>query len=887
MTTELFLAAIADRYRIEDRLGQGGMATVYLARDLKHDRDVALKVLRPELGAVLGTERFLAEIRITARLDHPRILTLIDSGAAEGFLYYVLPVVRGESLRAKLDREKQLGTDGALAIATQVAGALDYAHRQGVVHRDIKPENILLHEGEAVLTDFGIALAVREAGGSRLTETGLSLGTPQYMSPEQASGGPTIDARSDIYSLGAVLYEMLAGEPPVTGPNAQAMIAKLMTERPVRLAVVRSSVPSAIDAAVARALEKVPVDRFATAAEFARALAGSSAVPSAPRRPRLQVLAMTGVALAVIALGAAGWRSLRAKPAVTSVFAPQLEQLTTDGNAGSPALSPDGTRLAYVATECDERQRCSDKLIVSDIGGAGSMTALEGGSLTSPAWAANGRFLVVARITGGRRRATFTVPAVGGVARPLPGASFSVIGASDTILTGPRTIAPSDTAVWFRLVTVGDAVVRDSVRVRQPERTVAAYAAPTGGRIALVGYRLRGMSLRLIDRSGRVTDSLPVSTRTYRSIQWTASADALVLQVDLGDSYSIFSTHGVAPVPSAVIRRRVSPEGRFVGAVDTLMKLERGSQLAMLRPDGSVLLAQGSIVAEVYALERPTIGRLEFRTRRVTTSTAGLRALLSRDGRTVWLRYGATGPTTERRNSFLPFEGGAERSFVLPAGTEFSTDWSRPVSDELLYASRDSTGRARLAQVEVATGLTRRVTELPAPTSFVNSIPGGGYGAGEIETHSMRVHSRRGRADTVWTVPDVPRRLLTVPAGATSDGRAFLEFSQTSEGDSVFVRRVPIDGGVPSPPFVMIFPQWFGSLPDGSYETMEIDSTGVVGWYRIPPGGTQRVRLGDAPMQAAGIEWDGSEDGRRLIAVKPVSRPDVFVIRNFGELLRR
>ncbi|HXI20206.1 MAG TPA: serine/threonine-protein kinase, partial [Gemmatimonadales bacterium] len=205
-------AALADRYRIERQLGQGGMATVYLARDVKHEREVALKVLRPELGVVLGAERFLAEIKITARLDHPHILTLIDSGTTEGFLYYVLPFVRGESLLARLDREKQLGLEEALQITKQVASALDYAHRQGVVHRDIKPENILIQEGEAMLADFGIALAVKEAGGNRLTETGLSLGTPQYMSPEQATGDRQLDARSDVYSLAAVLYEMLAGE---------------------------------------------------------------------------------------------------------------------------------------------------------------------------------------------------------------------------------------------------------------------------------------------------------------------------------------------------------------------------------------------------------------------------------------------------------------------------------------------------------------------------------------------------------------------------------------------------------------------------------------------------------------------------------------------------
>jgi tetratricopeptide (TPR) repeat protein len=298
--------ALLDRYRIERELGAGGMATVYLAHDLKHGRDVALKVLRPELAAVLGRERFLAEIRLTAKLDHPHILTLIDSGESGGVLWYVLPYIRGESLRRRLDRERQLGLEEALTIAGDVAGALGYAHAQGIIHRDVKPENILLHEGEAMLTDFGIALAVREAGGERLTETGLSIGTPQYMSPEQATAERQLDARSDVYSLGAVLYEMLAGEPPFTGPTGQAVIAKLMTERPTRLRTVRDTVPEGVDLAVARALAKVPADRFPHATAFAAAL---NETPPSPTRPgrltrRRVVLALGSVAfIALVALG--------------------------------------------------------------------------------------------------------------------------------------------------------------------------------------------------------------------------------------------------------------------------------------------------------------------------------------------------------------------------------------------------------------------------------------------------------------------------------------------------------------------------------------------------------------------------------------------------------
>src|SRR5450755_1458241 len=250
-------ARLADRYTIEKELGAGGMATVYLAHDIKHDRDVAIKVLHPDLGAALGGERFLSEIRTTARLQHPHILPLLDSGDTDGLLYYVMPLVTGESLRARLDREQQLPVDDAVRVAREVADALGYAHGLGVVHRDIKPENILLQGGHALVADFGIALAVQSAGGTRMTQTGLSLGTPQYMSPEQAMGERAIDARSDIYALGAVTYEMLVGEPPFNGPTAQAIVAKVITDEPRPLLPQRKSIPANVEVAVLTALQKL------------------------------------------------------------------------------------------------------------------------------------------------------------------------------------------------------------------------------------------------------------------------------------------------------------------------------------------------------------------------------------------------------------------------------------------------------------------------------------------------------------------------------------------------------------------------------------------------------------------------------------------------------
>ncbi|HEY6948075.1 MAG TPA: serine/threonine-protein kinase, partial [Gemmatimonadales bacterium] len=275
-------SALSDRYRLEREIGAGGMATVYLAQDVRHDRRVALKVLRPELAAVIGAERFLAEIKLTANLQHPHILPLFDSGAADGYLFYVMPFVQGETLRDRMNREKQLPVPEAVRITIEVASALDYAHRHGVVHRDIKPENILLHDGSALVADFGIALAASKASGTRMTETGMSLGTPHYMSPEQAMGEREITPRSDVYALGAVLYEMLTAEPPFTGATAQAVVARVVTESPRPLIPQRHTIPPHVEAAVLTALEKLPADRFATAADFAEALKNTSYTSTAP-----------------------------------------------------------------------------------------------------------------------------------------------------------------------------------------------------------------------------------------------------------------------------------------------------------------------------------------------------------------------------------------------------------------------------------------------------------------------------------------------------------------------------------------------------------------------------------------------------------------------------
>ncbi len=396
--TSQLSTALADRYRIERHIGEGGMATVYLAHDVKHDRKVALKVLRPELAAVIGAERFLNEIKVTANLQHPHILPLHDSGtvsdASGMLLYYVMPYVEGESLRDKLDREKQLGISEALDIAKAVGSALDYAHRQGVIHRDIKPENVLMQDGQAMIADFGIALAVSQAGGSRITETGLSIGTPNYMSPEQAMGDRELDARTDVYSLGAMLYEMLAGDPPYTGSTAQAIVAKVITEKPPLITAARDTVPPHVAATIHMALEKLPADRFNTAAQFTEALSNTSlTMPATAMGISAPGTSGTGTtwnrmtkafaAVATIASVAAvlGWMQPESsKPVTRYRMMPADPDQSVDlvqRLGGNIALAPDDSRLAFLGLGPNLSQiyvRERDQLDARVIAGTGGAT---------------------------------------------------------------------------------------------------------------------------------------------------------------------------------------------------------------------------------------------------------------------------------------------------------------------------------------------------------------------------------------------------------------------------------------------------------------------------------------------------------------------------------
>ena len=461
--TDRFNSALAGRYRIESELGQGGMATVYLAADLKHDRKVAIKVLKPELAAVLGAERFVVEIKTTAAMSHPHILPLFDSGTADGFLFYVMPYIEGETIREKLNRETQFGVDDAVRIAREVADALDYAHRHGVIHRDIKPENILLHDGRAMVMDFGIALAVSAAAGGRMTETGLSLGTPHYMSPEQATAEKEITPRSDVYSIASVLYEMLAGQPPHVGGSAQQVIMRIITEPAQLVTVHRKNVAPNVSAALSRALEKVPADRFESAKAFADALAnpsftaasvsGVSASATAGARAERRgvsrsVLAAVS-AIAVVTSAGLAWSLLRPgttpdAPVVRAKIELSPGERIYGLMPGVIAVSPQGDRVAYSSSYTVVRHTSE---LVGRVLGAGM-------AWSNLAFSSNGRSLAY---TSGVSNQIFKVSVDGGAsvaAGTLP--NGSAYGLSWTL--DDAIVAGSPSGLW--LLSAGGGTAR-------------------------------------------------------------------------------------------------------------------------------------------------------------------------------------------------------------------------------------------------------------------------------------------------------------------------------------------------------------------------------------------------------------------------------------------
>jgi serine/threonine-protein kinase len=889
--------ALADRYRIERELGQGGMATVYLARDLRHDREVALKVLRPELAAILGRERFLNEIRLTAQLDHPHIVTLIDSGEAGGHLWYVLPFIRGESLRGRLNREKQLGLEEALAIAAQVASALDYAHARGVIHRDLKPENILLHEGEAMLADFGIALAVREAGGNRLTETGLSLGTPSYMSPEQATGDRVLDARSDVYSLGAVLYEMLAGETPHTGATAQAVIAKLMTERPTRLRTVRDTVPENVDAAVAKALSKVPADRFANARDFAAALRTSSTLQSTvvvtagSRVARRGALLIVGV-LAVAAV--AGVLMLGRGRAVAPVVTTR-RPITTVGTASQPALSPDGRMVAYVLN--------GTEVLVQDLAGGDPLPIVRGATgVRHPRWTPDGAALVFLGELRPGEGGLYVVPRLGGSPRKLtePSVAFALHPQGEEILVSRPDPIRGASLVRMRLK---DGALIDTLwrggfgtgtlaaAESQPVLIAAIEWSPNGRWLAfsaLVRLPDDGAGLGIMSSSGKVVDVRPA---WVFSVQWSPRSDAIYYFPD--------NTRAELDLTRADVDR----SGRFVGKSTVVLSRVPGLDASLsVSHDGRSAAFISGIVNNHISLLTIDPAKGTVVERKVTRGTAwhGMPTIAANGKFMVYAKGDQRGDNLYR----LPTDSGSERPL-----TE-TPDWNHrpkisPDGARLIFLRADLQSLRRSLLIMPADGGSPR--PLAGGQVDWSAIP---FGTPYTWLDDSRFLLRGDPAQRRFAIVDVDRgdtSTLTVPDSLVpdplipqaSDGSSWgtpwpLAAAPAGKGFAITARLRDTLSLLRASPDLK---QWTRLLAAGPGERLatlrwaDDDWIYFARWTQADTaywlsrvratGGEPELRLPIPRSCSLGLERMSS-DGRRLVCESPGSNTyDVWIAENF------
>ncbi|MCL4212672.1 MAG: serine/threonine-protein kinase [Gemmatimonadales bacterium] len=872
--------ALAATYRIERELGQGGMATVYLAHDVKHDRKVALKVLRPELSAVIGADRFLVEIKTTANLQHPHILALYDSGQVDGTVFYVMPFVEGESLRDRLDREKQLPVGDAVRIATEVAGALDYAHRRGVIHRDIKPANILLHDGRALVADFGIALAAsRTEGGSRMTETGMSLGTPHYMSPEQALGERNLDARTDVYALGCVLHEMLAGEPPFDGPTAQAIIARVMSGEPESVTVLRKSVPDHVADAILTALSKLPADRFASAAEFGAALgggatggfsrSGATRAAAADRRPQAARLALPAALVLATVLALWGWL----RPAAAPEMLPSRLAIPAPGLGGGGVglarridITRDGRMLIYNELVSGE-SRTMRRTLEGEEG-----TPLPGMPLgyTGYAVSPNGREFIATDLM---MTANFRFPMDGGGGKPLPqqvAASIAVAWSSDgTLWLSPANDRARGIA---RIGTDGEVT-----HPFPPERSnlVLQWVLP-GDRYALAVRSPAGTAFGTPFLLDLVTGGIsPLLTTDVAEIRYTAGLLVYVLPDGSMEAVrfdprsrqvsgsSVVLATGVAMTGSALAQIAVSDNGTIAyvpaaprslvlldraGGARTVVPEERNYHYPRFSPDGQRILTD---YTSPDGRDAWTISLADGAVSRVTFDRDGHDATWEPDGRFVTyssaLRAGGALSIYRTR----PGRGGEVDSLISSSSVSYPGVWL-PDRSALVTAGSSLRGDSR-GDIAIIRNGGRGPVEALVATRFEESHP---------------ALSRDGR----W---------LAYTSDQSGEPEVYLR-QLDGEGEQV---RISLSGGTE--------PLWAPSGRELFYRAPAADRVVLMSAsLRLGPVVTvaERRQLFDVSEMLPGtphLNYDISPDGRTFAMVRQNPATRIMVLQNAPALFRQ
>ncbi|HQR17771.1 MAG TPA: protein kinase [Gemmatimonadales bacterium] len=826
------VAALANRYRIERELGAGGMATVYLAEDLKHHRQVAVKVLKPDLAATLGAERFVREVEVAARLHHPHILPLYDSGEADGFLFYVMPYEEGQSLRERLQKETELPIRDVVRLLHDVADALTHAHQHGLVHRDIKPENVMLSGQHALVTDFGVAKAVSEATGRhQMTTAGVALGTPVYMAPEQATADPHVDHRADIYALGVLGYELLTGQPPFTGPSPQAVIAAQVTQAPVPVMERRPAVPPGLAALIMRCLEKRPADRYQSAAELLPLLealtspsGGTTPLGTAPyqamaRRPRRRLAHAVGVVVVVALMAWLASRAFRPAPAIIEIS--NIRQVTREAEPEiHVAISPDGGEVAY-----ESGYPGHTHIVVRDVSG-GRPLPLTGdweGAQVLPAWMPDGRSVVFQnlRTTADHAAGSWKLPRLGGQAVALDPADAAALTRGFTLLSRGDTAYARDATGHETLLRIGAGEVH-SPAVRGDGR---ALAYVVGNRRSVYDWGNAAPSEIWVLPAGGVPVLATDSSSLNMSPTWLP--DGTLLFVSNRD--------GARDLYAVRLDGSGRPRGRAVRLTTGL-----GAYAVSVATDGrTAAYDRFSLRRNIYTIPIPRTGSISLRDARpVTTGNQVVENIdLSADGQ--WIAYDSD--IEGNQDIFvLSAAGGEARQVTRDPGDDMVPDFS-PDGREIAFHS--------------ARNVIRQIYIINTDGSGERQLTSGN------EQHFNPAFSpdglRLAYASASWSVYTIARGSLSAPWQAPT--------------------RLPIDTGYA--------PRW---SPDGASLVYDIRGSGDgIGIYQL--GGTARVVISAATSGLQSLRWpEWSHDGAMIYfrALGPDGTEGVYEIAATGGLPR-
>ncbi len=871
--------ALADRYTIGRELGAGGMAVVYAALDLRHGRDVAIKVFRPELGSVIGADRFLREIHIAASLQHPNIVPLFDSGlAGPSLLYYVMPRIDGQSLRQRLDREGELPIPEAVRLLMEVADALAHAQARGVVHRDIKPENIMLAGRHALVLDFGIAKAVTEATRhDTLTSAGMTLGTPVYMAPEQATADPHVDHRADIYAFGAVAYELLSGRPPFVSESAQQLLAAHVISRAEPLSRYRPGVPPQLEAVVMRCLEKRPADRWQSADEILHQLeplaatglvTSVAAAPVAQRRPA--ALAWIAGAAGVALVAGAVWfnRPHVAPPAVM----PDDVQLTFTGNASAPSLSADGRRMAFASRRCDSMARCLFDVTIQDVGGGEKLALIKGlTNVWGTQFSADGRYLLVHASASVVRWGAYSVSTLGGDPTFLGCCIANFAANNDTTLVSSGDL--QDSTWWVRRVLTRDGTPVDSMRlpVRQGPG-LAALPSGDGRWLLLAGSVLPSIhSLTITDRAGNPTDSVSAST-TFAPVVIPGTGRFVLLVTGSEGS-------GITGVAFDIDDKGHLSPG------DTVLRNFPIANSIVSDAGGALAYAWGEPRTTLSSFQVTAAGLRRLRPLVAATSIQ-LAGWLTPDGRQIVIsRSEKRGAQQQWQASLMPADSGPERRL----GTAMEYVDADVAGDYLLAAVREGDSVA-IGQLDFASERFRALRHYRFDqVGSIASLPSGGFLMLEPNAQRLRRAAVSGIPDTTFGLGGGAQGALY--ACPSPDGQDVALVGWDASSDSMLVQRMSLVTGAVTrlavlPTEFLTPPRW---TSDGRILFLVSETATTVALYAAPAAGGPAVRLGVVShanavdrLTQASFTADGTVG---LVSITERDL-DVHVIRNFGALVK-